>query len=128
MVQLCQRKPEDVLRTMDRFSDDYIMDNWFTGPRAYFVGRAHDLAGRKEAARLAWEAGLAVVNLRLKALPENCSLHLMRGELLAWLDRTDEAMLEARTVAELTRESVSAWFDSEARIYALLGRAEEALP
>jgi hypothetical protein len=31
-------------------------------------------------------------------------------------------------VAELTRESVSAWFDSEARIYALLGRAEEALP
>jgi tetratricopeptide (TPR) repeat protein len=128
LVQLCQRKPEDVLRTLDRFSEDYIQDNWFVGPRAYFVGRAHDLAGRKEAARLAWESGLAVVNLRLKASPENRELHLMRGELLAFLGKTDEATHEARTVAELTREAHSTWFDSEARIYALLGRADEALP
>ena len=128
MVQLCQRAPDDALKTLGRFSDDYIQDNWFSGPRDYWVGRAHALAGRSEAARLAWEAGLAVVDARLKTAPQALFPHLMRGELLAWLGRTDEALHEARTVAELARSDHVAWFNSEARIYAVLARADDALP
>ncbi|MDO8543813.1 MAG: TIR domain-containing protein [Opitutaceae bacterium] len=128
MVQLCQRTPEATLKTLDRFSDDYIQDNWFAGPKTYWTGRAHALAGRKEAARLAWEAGLAVVDARLKATPQARDLHLMRGELLAWLGQANEALREARTAAELSRSDRTAWFSSEARIYAVLGRADEALP
>ncbi len=128
LVQLCQRAPEAALKTLDRFSDDYIQDNWFNGPKGYFVGRAHAQAGRMEAARLAWEAGLAVVDARLKIAPNTRILHLMRGELLAWLGQTNEALREARTAAELARPASVAWFNSEARIYAALGRADDALP
>jgi tetratricopeptide (TPR) repeat protein len=128
LVQLCQRAPEEALKTLDRFSDDYIQDNWFNGPKGYFVGRAHAQAGRMEAARLAWESGLAVVDARLKTLPNTRTLHLMRGELLAWLGQTNEALREARTAAELARSGQVAWFNSEARIYAVLGRADDALP
>ncbi len=128
LVQLCQRAPEAALKTLNRFSDDYIQDNWFAGPKDYWVGRAHALTGRMEAARLAWESGLAVLEARLKAAQQNRSLHLMRGELLAWLGRNDEALREARTVAELARSDRVAWFNSEARIYAVLGRADDALP
>jgi tetratricopeptide (TPR) repeat protein len=127
-VQLCRRAPAEVLKTLDRFSDDYIQDNWFAGPKTYFAGRAHALGGRKEAARLAWEAGLVVVDTRLKASSQNRQLHLMRGELLAWLGRTEEAWREVHTVEELTRGPELYWFASPARIYAVLGRADDVLP
>ena len=129
LVQLCQRAPADALSTLDRFSDDYIQDNFFAGPKSYWTGRAHALAGRKEAARLAWEAGLDVVNARLKNAAQNRELHLMRGELLALLGQIDEAVREAHTVAELARGAGERyWFWSPVVIYAALGRADDALP
>ncbi|MSU66486.1 MAG: hypothetical protein EXS38_10370 [Opitutus sp.] len=128
IVQLCQREPAAVLKTLNLSSDDYIQDNGFAGPKTYFTGRAHAMAGRQEAARLAWEAGLAVVNARLKTSPESLMMHLRRGELLAWLGQADEALQEARTVAGLMRSDRSAWFVSEALIYAAPGRADEAVP
>ncbi len=127
-VQLCQRAPEEVLKTMDRFSPDFIQDNWFIGPKAYFAGRAHALAGRKEAARLAWEVGLRVVDAHLKETPQSRGLHVMRGVLLALLGQNDEALREAGTAQELTRKEDYYWFSSNVQIYALLGRADEALP
>ncbi len=127
-VQLCQRAPAETLQTLDRFSGDYIQDNFFAGPKTFWVGRAHALAGRKEAARLAWEAGLDVVNARLKTEAQNRELHLMRGELLALLGSTDEALREARVVEELARGRDRWWFGSPVLIYAALGRADDALP
>ena len=129
LVQLCQRAPAETLQTLDRFSGDYIQDNFFAGPKTYWVGRAHALAGRKEAARLAWEAGLDVVNVRLKNAAQNRELHLMRGELLALLGSADEALREARVVEELARGGLDRWwFGSPVLIYAALGRADDALP
>jgi len=52
----------------------------------------------------------------------------MRGQLLAGLGRTDEALREAHTVEELTRGRELYWFASPALIYAILGRADDALP
>ncbi len=129
LVQLCQRAPAEVLQTLDRFSGDFVQDNFFAGPKNYWVGRAHALAGRKEAARLAWETALDVVNARLKNTGQNQELHLMRGELLALLGQTDEALREARTVEELARGRLASyWFWSPLIIYAALGRADDALP
>jgi len=130
-VQLCCRAPDDTLKTLDRLADDFIQDNWFVGPKAYFAGRAHALAGRTEAARIAWESALAITNARLKDTPGDLALHVMRGQLLAFLGQTDEALREARAVAELARgnpRDERYWFISPALIYAALGRADDALP
>jgi tetratricopeptide (TPR) repeat protein len=127
IVQLCRRQPAEVLKALDRLADDFIQDNWFAGPKAYFAGRAHALAGRAEAARVAWEAALAITDSRLKANPADVPLHVMRGQLLAWLGRGEEALREARTVTEL-RPDNRYWFGSPVLIYAALGRADDALP
>jgi len=128
LVQLCRRTPDEALKTLDRLADDFIQDNWFAGPKTYFAGRAHALAGRTEAARVAWESALALTNARLKDAPDDPELHVVRGQLLAWLGQPDEALREARVVAELAHgRSEWYWFNSPALIYAALGRADDAL-
>ena len=126
LVHLCRRQPADALRVLDRLTDEYILDNWYTGPKAYWVGLAHAQAGREAAARVAWEAGLAVVDQRLKSTPADYLLRLARGELLAWLGREAEALQEVRTLEQLSsREQI--WIFTPVRIHAALGRADDAL-
>ena len=127
-AQLAAHQPDDALRTLDRMSADYIQDNWFTGPKAYWVGRAHAQAGRPEAARLAFESGLELVTARLKGQPGSYTLHLGHAELLAWLGRTDEALAEMRVLTELRQPNNDLWITSRALVFAVLGRADEALP
>ena len=128
-VQLAAREPDAALVTLRRLSVDFVQDNWFAGPTAYWVGRAHAQAGRAEAARIAFEAGLAVMDTKLKSAAGDPALHVARGELLARLGRTDEALQAARTATELAggREEMF-WPLSPGRIYAVLGRTAEALP
>ncbi len=125
---LAARDPDQALAVLDRLSVDYIQDSWFNGPRAYWVGRAHAQAGRLEAARLAFESGLAVVDAKLKIEPDVSHLHRSRSELLAWLGRSDEAMAEAKAAVELDHGRFSLWTDFPGRAYAVLGRADDLLP
>jgi len=128
LAHLCRRQPEEALRVLDRLADDYVSDNFYTGPKAYFVGLAHAQAGRGEAARVAWEAGLAVVDERLRKAPASRDLLLARGELLAWLGRGEEALREARTVDQLGGDLSRDWITTPVRTYAALGRKDDALP
>jgi tetratricopeptide (TPR) repeat protein len=128
-AHLLARQPEEALHELNWLTSDFVQDNWFFGPKAYWVGRAQLQAGRLEAARIAFETGLSVTNERLRAAPDDARLHDMRGELLAWLGRADEARREARTATELMSGYVrNYWFESPAKIYAALGQPGEALP
>jgi tetratricopeptide (TPR) repeat protein len=129
-AHLAARKPDAALSDLTRLSVDFVQDNWFVGPTAYWAGRAHAQAGRAEAARIAFESGLAVMDARLKLFSGDFASHVARGELLAWLGREEEALREARTADELMRgrNRGFAWFISPVRIYAALGRADEAMP
>lgn len=127
-AHLAARDPEAALVALRRLPADFILDNWFRGPTAYWIGRAHAQAGRPEAARIAFESGLAITDARLAATPGDLDLRVARGELLAWLGRSDEALREARTAAELIGRRVDkSWFDSPVRIHAALGRADDAV-
>jgi serine/threonine-protein kinase len=126
-THLLRHAPEDALRSLERLSDDFLQDNWFVGPKAYWAGRAHALAGRHEAARIEWEAGLAVMRTKLAQDPQNAGLRVMQAELYALLGRKEEALREAKTVEELQNGPFWIWSLSPARAYAALGRAEEAL-
>lgn len=127
-VHLSRRAPDEALRALDRLADDFIRDSVYTGPKAILTGRAHALAGRRNAARLAWEAGLRVIDARLKAEPGERSYRRARGELLAWLGRTDEALEEAGTMEEISGGQALPWNLSSVPIYAALGRADLAVP
>jgi len=127
-VQLERRAPEEALKALDRLPDDFITESSFTVPKNYLVGLAQMLAGHKEAARAAWEAALAVVDVRLKPNPTDGGLHRMRGELLACLGRTEDALAEAKVSDEFARGRSAPWTSSVARIYALLGRPDLAVP
>ncbi len=127
LVALMAKQTDDALRALDRLPGDFISDAWYSGPKALLVGLAHTQAGRPEAARIAWEAGVAVVRRRLQDVSNDPELHLRLGELLAWSGQTDEALREARAFEELARNRTD-WTFSSARIYAALGRADEALP
>jgi len=129
LVHLARRDPAETLRTLERTEADYIQDNWFAGPKGMFAGLAHRMAGRHEAARVAWESALAVVDSRLKTSPDIGALHLARGQLLAWLARPDEARREARTLEEFGPGQYGAtWIFSPVLIYAALGDAGAAVP
>jgi len=128
-AQLCQRAPDETLRTLSRLAADFIQDSWFFGPKAYFAARAHALAGRTNAAAAACEEALATLDATLKSTgSRDTRLRLVRGQLLAWLGRVDEARREAKTVEEIQNKGVSPWFDSPVLVYAALGDADAALP
>jgi tetratricopeptide (TPR) repeat protein len=129
-VHLQRRDPQAVHRTLSRLSDDYIQDNWFSGPKSYFAGLAHAEAGRHEAARVEWQSALAMVEARLKETPGSWYLNLNRGQLLAWLGQTDEARRTVRLLDEMQRGDSDnrLWVSSKVLILAALGDADAALP
>ena len=128
LVNLLAHRPDEVLHVLDLVPADYLNDAWYTGPKALLTGLAQFQAGRPEAARVAWETGLVVVRRRLQDAPNDIEQHVRLGELLAWSGQTETALHEAQLVAELSRGHGGAWTDSAARIYAALGRADEAVP
>ncbi len=127
LVALMAKQTDDALRALDRLPGEFINDAWYSGPKALLVGLAHTQAGRPEAARIDWEAGVTVVRRRLQDASNDPELHLRLGELLAWSGQAEEALREARAFEELARNRTD-WTLSSARIYAALGRADEALP
>lgn len=128
LVSLMAGQPDEALLAFDRLPADYVNDAWYTGPKALLVGLAHFQAGRQEAARIAWESGLAVVRRRLQEAPNDLELHLRLGELLAWTGQAEAALQEARIFNELQRGRSTDWTYSSVRIHAALGRVDDALP
>jgi TolB-like protein/cytochrome c-type biogenesis protein CcmH/NrfG len=122
------RQPEEALMALRRFPADYVNDAWYTGPKALLVGLCEAQAGRPEAARVAWESGIALLRRRLQDTPNNPDEHLRLGELLAWSGQTEAALGEVKIFEQLTNGRGTDWTFSAARIYAALGRADEAVP
>jgi len=127
-VNLIAHRPDEALHVLEKVPADYLNDAWYTGPKALLTGLAQHQAGRPEAARLAWEAGLAVVRRRLQETPNDFEQHIRLGELLAWSGQMEAALHEAKVAEELDHRDAGGWIDSPARIYAALGRADAAVP
>jgi len=123
-----RREPQNVLRVLESVSRDWLRSNAFEGPKAYWAGLAHELAGRKESARLQWEAALQQIEQRLARQPEAGGLLWWKGYCLARLGRRDEAgkyfQLARESGANLeTVSGVSGRVVGEI----LLGREDEAV-
>ena len=121
-------QPEEALAALRSFSSDYVNDAWYTGPKALLMGLCQAQANQPEAAQVTWESGIALQRKRLEATPNSANEHLRLGELLAWSGQTEAALREAKLFVQLLGGRDTDWSSSPARIYAALGRADEAVP
>ena len=90
-VALYRRDPQRMLELAQGLAQDYLESNAFHGPRRYYTGLAHELAGRNSQAEGEWRSALAVVEARLRSAPENRELLLWSAWLHAALNDAAEA-------------------------------------
>jgi TolB-like protein/Flp pilus assembly protein TadD len=122
-----RRDPERMLEIMRALPADYLQSYAFTGPRQFFIGVAHMLAGRTGAAESEWRAGLALVQERLKSASEDRELLLWAAWLQASLGAKAEAerlLDRAQDVAGLDRAAVDVL---NLKVFLRLGRNDAVL-
>ncbi len=125
---LVAHDPAAMLAALQRLPADFIEDTYFTGPKAYWEGWAQAQLGRTEAARLAWESALAVC--RREGAGRGGRGLFVEAELLALLGREADAVRALAVYEQAGGKDTRlfSWNNSPARIHALLGKADEALP
>jgi tetratricopeptide (TPR) repeat protein len=127
ITDLLRRRPKDALKVLATVSTDYFSDNYYTGPRGLLEGEAQAALGHAEAARLAWEEGLAVCQKRAAGSELGFRETASETMLLGWLGRDVEARRLLAAVQEKWGEGIRGWY-IESRGYAALGDADKALP
>ena len=126
-VAVYRRDPNRILQIAQGLPGDFMDSSAFRGPRQYFTGLAHEMAGQKDAAEADWKAGLAVVDKQLSATPDDRDLVLMAAWLQAALGerrRADRLLDRAQAIAGLKNDVVDA---SNAGVYLRLGRTDQVL-
>jgi len=85
-----RREPERALDYLNAYPRDWFISG-DDGPMAYFKGQAHEMAGRKDVARIEWRKGLKLVDERLAADPTSRHLLSVKARLLIYLGEYAEA-------------------------------------
>jgi tetratricopeptide (TPR) repeat protein len=123
---LWSREPEKCLEAL-RSARDYLENGYYTGPKAYMTGLAHQMAKRPDAARNDWQLALKIVEQRQAAEPNSMLLFYWEAVLNAKLGER----AEAERLLQLLRQKASGGENlpslGEGRILLLLGRNDEAL-
>ena len=123
-----RRDPDLILRVMAAFPNDFLTKIGFVGPKRAWIGRAHEMAGRPEAARAEWTVALQQVMDRRKTGANDLNLLQAEAMLRAFLGQTEEA----DRVYRLYRNLITSGAQKSSRIYDLwtlmrLDRKEDAL-
>lgn len=100
-----RHEPRNILRVLEGVSREWLRSNAYDGPTAVWKARAHDMAGRRESARLQWQAALQQVEQRLATRPDGADLLQWKGRILAILGQHDEAERLLRLAGELGANS-----------------------
>jgi DNA-binding winged helix-turn-helix (wHTH) protein len=90
-IHLYRGETEQVLATLRAIPRDWLAAGLYSGPKAWFSGRAHQLAGRTIAAQAEWRGGLACVEQRLGTQGNALMVLRWQALLLALLGETQEA-------------------------------------
>ncbi|MDO8545181.1 MAG: TIR domain-containing protein [Opitutaceae bacterium] len=92
-LEVCyyRREPAGMLSVLRAVPRPWLDSNRWSGPKDYWTGLAHQMAGNGEAATLAWRDALKQVQQRLEADAGQWNLHFRRGELLLLLEERPEA-------------------------------------
>jgi tetratricopeptide (TPR) repeat protein len=122
---LMHRQPDKAWAVLSGVQRDLIECGEFRGPKAFLIGKAHQMAGRSDAARAEWAAALRVVEQQLATQPSAIHWVYWKARLLAVLDRKEEAEAGLKTFDQLRGAKVLT--DDSIPIYLALGRKTEVL-
>jgi tetratricopeptide (TPR) repeat protein len=135
MLYLWLNEPESCLAILRAAPLDFFDDPWVGGlPKALYMGWAHHMAGRMEAAQTEWTSALRIVDQRLSGAPNDINLLFNRAELLALTGQATEGahalklfdQLSVGSVSEIVRPLLLAQLLMDAnRPEEALGRLEE---
>jgi len=101
-VDYLRRDADGAIARLKVVPRDWLLDNWYYGPKSRLIGDALRLAGRTAAARVEWREALKQVDERLAAHPNNNRLRYNRILLLASLGDRDEAEREFSIALQLS--------------------------
>jgi tetratricopeptide (TPR) repeat protein len=126
-VAYCLRDPEQMLRAMEAFPQNFLSKQGFYGPKRMWTGLAQEMAGHREAAEAEWAVALREVLDRLKDRPGDLDLLLSEALLQAQLGQPETAEKTYRLYLNLAGPGaadrmifLNSW------ILLRLGRKEEA--
>jgi len=98
---LWSRNPAKCLEVLAPINRDYLSSTYFSGPTDLLRGQAYHMAGKSQAARIAWQTALEVVDKRLAEQHSDADLLYNRAYLLALLGRPEEATVALQLCDEL---------------------------
>ncbi len=124
MVHWQLRDGDQAARAFESLPKEYIEAGFLTGPKAMYLGLAHRVAGRREAAVVEWQGALRTVDKRLASGKTDPGDVLDRAWLLALLGREAEALDSLRLYEQLIRRSVGRPTTITVYVYAELGQEE----
>ena len=126
-VWYMSREPEKMLAALSNMPGDYVSNNVYEGPKGWFVGLAHELAGRPEEARAEWRLAAQAIDQRLVNQPKAANLFYWKTDLLARLGEKDEASRSLHLYQQLQGRADSQMDESLIDIFIRLGRHRAVL-
>jgi len=125
-----ERDLRRVLAAGAQGTNEYLVDNLFTGPKAWLTALAYEAVKQQNFARREWEAAEALLRQRLRDNPAGGSIdHAYLAYTLARIGRAEEAAREIGPYASRYREEPSTRRASFLATYhAALGDAAGAAP
>ena len=112
---LRERRPDEVIQILGALPTEYLSILNFTGPKALLTGKAHEMAGRPEAARAEWQVALRVQEKKLAEASNDPGLLRQKAEILACLGERESAetalglslQLEGLPPGQVTRNNLA---------------------
>jgi tetratricopeptide (TPR) repeat protein len=126
-VAYCLRDPEQMLRAMEAFPQNFLSKQGFYGPKRMWTGVAQEMAGHREAAEAEWTVALQQVMDRLKERPGDLDLLFSEALLQAQLGQPETAEKTYRLYLNLAGSGAADRMNFlNSWILLRLGRKEEA--
>lgn len=122
-----RRDPEQMLRILNALSGDFLDSNAFIGPKQYYTGWAHRLAGRTERAKIEWRKAVAVLEDERAAHPDRGRLFNLQAEIHALLGENEEAARLLAVSQRIQNEEPDAVGLDNYGVHLALRRHEEVL-
>ncbi|MCF3649592.1 winged helix-turn-helix domain-containing protein [Synoicihabitans lomoniglobus] len=123
-IHLYRGEPERVLETLHAIPRDWLATRHYAGPKGWFTGHAHHLAGRTFAAQAEWRSGLASVEQRLASQGNALPLLRWQGLMLALIGEKQEAGRLFDLTQELAGRGPIVFDQYQAEAALLIGRQD----
>ena len=123
---------DEGLNALQSLTSNWIEDFDFTGPKALLVAQLLELQGKRELARLQYEAALAEVRGRQARTPGDSTLRTLEVWIMHGLGKDEEARASNRTALETIRRpyrygKLSDWWFTSIPACLLIGERDTAL-